>query len=164
MKIVYDEKGVTLVELLIAIMLFGLISLAVVNMYRAAMMNWSKSSSQAMITHNTINAFRYLSADIHESSQIIRVRKNYVLMAKGKNKVRYVVNTQKKNVSLIREKLTTHSKWRQDPLFPVAEYGRNGLSDIASISFKRLTSQNIHVEISVSGSKFQTTITKRSAM
>ena len=164
MKIINDENGVTLVELLIAILLFGLISMAVLNMYRAAMMNWNKTTSQSQFTNNTLNTIRYLNTDIHEASKLIQVKKKLIVLAKGKKKIKYSIKTTKKNIQIIREKLLENSKWKQDPMFPVADFGIKGPADTPTISFKKLSPQQIHVEISLPGSKFETTITKRSVL
>lgn len=164
MKLIQDENGVTLVELLIAMFLFGMISMVAVNMYRAAMISWTKTSSQAQFTNNLLSTVQRLNVDVHEANNIIYARDKKIILAKGEKRIRYAVKETSQNVQIIREKKTENSKWEQDPKFPVADFAINGPANIPTINFNKLSPQQIHVEISLPGSKFQTIITSRSAL
>jgi len=159
-----DQRGVTLIELLIAVSLFGIISVAVVQLYQAAMMNWTRSMSQAQLAENVMRLFQYLNVDVHEAGSFLQMKENVLVLARGDEHVRYSMQNTNDGLQIVRDVKKGNSPWRREPGFPVADFQTGRQGDAPVVLWQMRSARQIDVEITQPGFRFQTSITKRSAL
>jgi hypothetical protein len=128
------------------------------------MMNWARTTSQAQLAENILRLSQSLNADVHEASRFVQVEKNVLVLARGRDRIRYSVENTKQGLQIVREVRMEDSKWRREPGYPVADFQTDRQGEVPVVQWQKSAAHCIDVEVSQPGFRFQTTITTRSAL
>ncbi|MBD3289453.1 prepilin-type N-terminal cleavage/methylation domain-containing protein [candidate division KSB1 bacterium] len=165
LEITNDKKsgqyGLTLIELLIAISISGMLLVAIFQLYFAANQVWSSATKQFQLIQNYIKAIHYIARDVQQADAIDKVTKDYIRLVSGKDKIRYKITHKRKFITIIRYVNHQESKeWIQIPRFPVAEFSTEYI-EFESVRFKKISDIQIAFSIDDHDKIFQTVITRR---
>jgi len=161
-QIKFNQKGVTLVELLVVLVIFGILISLFSQVYQLAISSWQSVSNRFQFEENILNLNKYVTSDIREANQFLEVNDTEVVLKKKDLKVRYRVQITDTKIEVFREQITPLSKeWIASPRFSVADFSLKYEKYIPKIVFNKISPIQLTLTISTQNFKQQTIITRR---
>jgi prepilin-type N-terminal cleavage/methylation domain-containing protein len=152
---VCNDHGVTLMELLMVVAVTGILSVALLHLFRAGMMGWQHAAEMTRFQLNTSKLCSAIGRDVRASQQFVEVRNDRIILQQPANRIRFRISGATDQQKIIREVYDPQTReWFQLPRFAVADFtGINvtivfGLPLPASLSV-RVSSDTYQVETSV---------------
>lgn len=148
MNISKNENGITLVELLLAMLISGMLITVIFKLYAAATASWNSVSIQSQNTVNILRLNEYLSIDIKNCAAIKKVTKTRCILTDGHKWIQYRADNLNGKLVVTREiSAGSKKKWHQIPGYPVAEFTSSKSTQIPVLVFKKISGVRLEFDL-----------------
>lgn len=148
----------TLVELLMVIAITGILSVALLDLFRAGITGWYAAAEITRFQMNASRLYQVVGRDVRASQQFIQVDNDQVIVQQPNNRIRFRILGQGEQQKLIREVHDyAKNQWDQLPRYPIADF--TGVD--VTITFTQQSSHTLDIRVANDHYQLETIVCKR---